>query len=96
MNVLDEMAERSGTPAPPGKAQRQQRNMDRQMAAMKWDLYTWAQPFAAQPAIATKSSSGLESMSKLVLAVPPRAMPKSAAPADWARALVNDPSYQLK
>jgi uncharacterized protein (DUF1800 family) len=96
MNVLDEMAERSGTPAPPGKAQRQQRNMDRQMAAMKWDLYTWAQPFAAQPAIATKSSSGLESMSKLVLAVPPRTMPKSAAPADWARALVNDPSYQLK
>jgi len=96
MNALDEMAERSGTPAPPGRAQRQQRVVDRQMAALKWDLATWAQPFAARSAMASKTNAGLESMSKLLLAVAPRSTPKSAAPADWARALVNDPSYQLK
>ncbi len=104
MNALDEMAERSGTPSPPGRAQRQQRNLDRQMAAMKWDLYTWAAPFATSNTVATpkitnaaiSSAGGAEAMSKLLLAVAPRTLPKSQQPADWARALVNDPSYQLK
>jgi uncharacterized protein (DUF1800 family) len=91
MNALDEMAERSGTPAPPGRAQRQQRNMERAMAALRWNLERWSQPFA-EP----NSAKGAESMSKLVLTVAPRNMPSGNIPADWARALVADPAYQLK
>jgi uncharacterized protein (DUF1800 family) len=94
MNVLDEMAERSGTPAPPGRAQRQQRNMERAVAALKWNIDTWAEPFAKP--VNTSAPSGAAGMAKIVLAVPPRTMPTSANPADWARALVTDPSYQLK
>jgi uncharacterized protein (DUF1800 family) len=94
MNALDEMAERSGTPAPPGRAQRQQRNMERAMAALKWNIDQWAEPFAKP--INANSPSGAAGMAKIVLAVPPRTMPTSTNPADWARALVTDPSYHLK
>lgn len=94
MSALDEMAERSGTPAPPGRAQRQQRNMERAMAALKWNIDAWSEPFT-QPS-KNNAPLGAQGMAKLVLATAPRAMPTSANPADWARAFVADPSYQLK
>ena len=88
MNALDEMAERSGTPSPAGRAQRQQRNMERAVAALKWNIDTWSKPFA-------ETSTGRQQMANLVLAMPPRQMPVGSNPADWARALVADPAYQL-
>ncbi len=95
MSALDEMADRSGTPPPPGRAQRQQRNAERAMAALKWNLENWAKPYAngrAPEAVKT----GAEEMARLVLAVSPRELPGGSNPADWARTLVADPAYQLK
>jgi uncharacterized protein (DUF1800 family) len=89
MNSLDEMAERSGTPPPPGRAQRQQRNMERAMAALKWNIDQWSAPYAATP-------KGADKMAGVLLALPPRTMPVGSNAADWARALVADPAYQLK
>ena len=94
MNAMDEMAERSDTPPPPGRAQRQQRNAERAMAALKWNLDTWARPFAEN------AKSGQAEMARLVLALspstPPSTLPTGHNPADWARVMVNDPAYQLK
>jgi uncharacterized protein (DUF1800 family) len=101
MNALDEMAERSGTPAPPGRAQRQQRALERSMAALKWDLDGWAKSYA-QPAPTglQLNADGPTRMAKVVLPLAPRSMPNAgeqgSAPADWARQLVADPAYQLK
>lgn len=95
MNAMDEMADRSGTPPPPGRPQRQQRQMERQMAALNWNLERWSAAYAD----AGKDGKGLEGpggMAKVVLAVSPRQMPAGAKPADWARQLVADPAYQLK
>ncbi len=91
MNVLDEMADRSGTPPPPGRAQRQQRNAERAMAALNWNLERWSS--ALQQG---RGTAGAASMAKLVLAVVPRNLPTSGKPSDWARALVTDPGYHLK
>ena len=97
MNALDEMAERSGTPMPPGRAGRQQRQMDRQLAPLKWDLNAWA---AANTTSAVTPSANAGEMAKLILAAPPRASQtttsQSGNPADWVRALVYDPTFQLK
>lgn len=91
MNALDEMADRSGTPPPPGRAARQQRNVERAMNAMKWDLDGWASRFNDG-----KGLEGAAGLATVVLAMPPREMPRGNAPADWVRALVADPAYQLK
>ncbi len=91
MNVLDEMADRSGTPPPPGRAQRQQRNAERAMAALNWNLERWSS--ALQQG---RGTAGAASMAKLVLAVAPRNLPTSGKPSDLARALVADPGYHLK
>ncbi len=91
MNALDEMAERSGTPPPPGRAQRQQRLAERAMAALNWNLDGWSTNFEQ-----TNPRDGALTMAKLVLPVAPSSMPTSNKPADWARAFVNDPAYQLK
>ena len=93
MNVMDEMAERSGTPPPAGREQRQQRNVERAMAALNWNIERWSSTFDP----GTGAGMGARvAMSKLLLAVAPREIPQSAKPSDWARALVADPGYQLK
>jgi uncharacterized protein (DUF1800 family) len=91
MNALDEMAERSGTPPPPGRAQRQQRQAERAIAALNWNLDSWSSGFNQS---ATKDN--VANMSKVVLAVAPAQQPVGGKPADWARVLVADPAYQLK
>jgi len=93
MNVMDEMAERSGTPPPPGREQRQQRNVERAMAALNWNLERWSSTF--DPGTGA-GKGGQVAMSKVVLAVAPREIPQGAKAADWARALVADPGYHLK
>jgi uncharacterized protein (DUF1800 family) len=91
MTAMDEMADRSGTPPPPGRAQRQQRQMERQMAALNWNLERWSERFADGQGL-----EGPQDMARVVLALAPREVPSGVAPADWARQLVADPAYQLK
>ncbi|MEI6737945.1 MAG: DUF1800 domain-containing protein [Pseudomonadota bacterium] len=95
MNALDEMADRSGTPSPPGRVQRQQRNVERAMAALKWNLESWAKPYADRGGVDAVKKN-VEGMSMLVLAVSPRELPTGPHPVNWARAMVADPAYQLK
>jgi uncharacterized protein (DUF1800 family) len=93
MNALDEMAERSGTPPPLGRVQRQQRRAERAMAALNWNLDRWSSSVAYAN---TNTRDGISMMAKLVLPMTPSSMPSSTKPADWARAFVTDPAYQLK
>jgi uncharacterized protein (DUF1800 family) len=91
MNALDEMADRSGTPPPPGRAQRQQRLAERAMAALNWNLDTWSSTFN-QPSV----RDNIANMSKVVLAVTPSRLPVGGNPSDWARTFVADPAFHLK
>jgi uncharacterized protein (DUF1800 family) len=91
MNAMDEMAERSGTPPPPGKAQRQQRQMEKQLAALSMHLDRWAAGYTDGRGI-----DGIDGMAKVVLAVTPRERPSGSNPTDWVRTLVADPGFQLK
>jgi uncharacterized protein (DUF1800 family) len=91
MNALDEMAERSGTPPPTGRLQRQQRMAERAMAALNWNLDNWSASF--EPGT---DRAGASTMAKVVLAVPPASLPTGGKPADWARSYVADPAYHLK
>jgi uncharacterized protein (DUF1800 family) len=91
MNALDEMAERSGTPPPPGRAQRQQRQTERAMAALNWNIDTWSSSFN-QP----NAKDNVANMSRVVLAVAPSQLPVGGKPSDWARTFVADPAYHLK
>ncbi len=74
-----------GSPAANRQA-RQQRNMERGVNNLKWNLDSWSKAHG----------ESAEAMSKMLLAVAPRTMPASTNPADWARAFVTDPAYQLK
>jgi hypothetical protein len=104
---MDEMADRSGTPPPPGRAARQQRNMERAMNALKWDIDAWGKQYVgenvsvgatavtAAPGEVAKRD-GAKRMAQVLLAMPPREMPGSGSPTEWVRSLVADPAYQLK
>jgi uncharacterized protein (DUF1800 family) len=107
MTEMDEMADRSGTPPPPGRAARQQRNMERAMNALKWDIDAWGKQYVgenvsvgatavtAAPGDVAKRD-GAKRMAQVLLAMPPREMPGSGSPTEWVRSLVADPAYQLK
>jgi hypothetical protein len=99
MRTMDEMADRSGTPPPPGREARQQRQMERQMGGIRWNLDKWAAGFSGDG----KSADGLQNMTRVVLAMAPQnpLTPTTLAgnlvsPSDLARQLVRDPAYQLK
>ncbi|MEO8104360.1 MAG: DUF1800 domain-containing protein [Betaproteobacteria bacterium] len=90
---MDEMAMRNGEPPPPGREARQQRQMERQMGGIRWNLDKWAGKFAGDG----RNADALNNMTRVVLAVAPQNPPvASDKPADWARQLVYDPVYQLK
>ena len=90
---MDEMAARNGDNPPPGREARQQRQMERQMGGIRWNLDKWADKFAG----GIPNPGGMQDMTRVVLAVPPQNAPAAGdKPADWARQLVYDPVYQLK
>lgn len=90
---MDEMAVMTGAPPPPGREARQQRQMERQMGGIRWNLDKWAEGFV-QPG---RTDESRETMTRVVLAMAPQNSSKaSEKPADWARQLVADPAYQLK
>ncbi len=93
---MDDMAARNGDNPPPGREARQQRQMERQMGGIRWNLDKWAGTFAAKGE-AAGDNKGMRDMTRLVLAVAPQNPPvMSDKPADWARQLVYDPVFQLK
>lgn len=90
MRGVDQMAEQNGDLPLPARAMRQQRQAERAMAALNWNLDRWAEGFRDR-------RGGQEGMAKMVLATAPRLVPgKDTSPAEWARTLVADPAYQLK
>ncbi len=79
-----------------GRLARQQRNMERQMGNLRWNIDKWAEANAGkmdQPVPVAQFAG----MTRTVLAMPPQiAQAETAMPADWLRQLVADPAYQLK
>ena len=93
---MDDMSARNGDNPPPGREARQQRQMERQMGGIRWNLDKWAGKFAGKGET-DASVKGMRDMTRLVLAVAPQNPPvASEKPADWARQLVYDPVFQLK
>jgi uncharacterized protein (DUF1800 family) len=93
LRSMDEMAARNGDMPPPGREARQQRQMQRQMGGIRWNLDKWADRYAGGDG----KNGGLQDMTRVVLAVAPLSPPVAGEkPADWARQLVYDPTYQLK
>ena len=92
MRSLDEAAAITGGTPIPGREARMQRQMERQMGGIRWNLDKWADAAAGE-----KNTAGAERLTQLVLAIAPQSdLPTNAKPADWARQLVADPAYQLK
>ena len=93
MRDMDEMAIRNGEPPPPGRDARLQRQMERQMGGIRWNLDKWAGKFTGDG----RNAGSLQDMTRVVLAVAPQNPPAASdKPSDWARQLVYDPVYQLK
>src|SRR5260221_7120314 len=94
LRSMDQMAAMTGADlGPPGREGRMQRQMERQMGGIRWNLDKWAAGFTG--------SRGLQDMTQVVLAIAPSEIPAgndalTGNPADWARQLVADPAYQLK
>ncbi len=96
MRDIDAMAARNGDAPPPGAAGRLQRQMDRQMGGIRWNLDKWTEA-AVGKVDKPMPVAQLADMTRVVLAMPPQqAVADAAMPADWARQLVADPAYQLK
>ena len=93
LREMDDMAMRNGEMPAPGSVARLQRQMQRQMGGIRWDLDQWADKFTS----GGRNASALQDMTRVVLAVAPQSAPGAdEKPADWARQLVHDPVYQLK
>lgn len=92
MRNIDEMAIRNGDPPAAGREARMQRQLQKKMGTLHWNLDKWANNY-----LAAQGETALQDMTRVVLAIAPQ-NPISASdnPADWARQLVADPAYQLK
>jgi uncharacterized protein (DUF1800 family) len=87
MRSVDAMAAQNGDAPPPGRDARMQRQMERQMGGIRWNLDKWAKSFA----------DDAPAMTRVVLPMAPqRAIARLDNPADLVRQLVTDPAYQLK
>lgn len=92
MRNIDEMAMRNGEPPPVGREARMQRQLQRQMGTLNWNLDKWATQYQQAHGANTR-----EDLTRVVLAIAPQsAITVSENPADWVRQLVADPAYQLK
>ncbi len=93
LRAMDESAMLTGNQPPPGREARMQRQMERQMGGIRWNLDKWSNQFAKAGA----PSEARARMTRQVLAMAPQNQPPASDnPADWARQLVADPAYQLK
>jgi uncharacterized protein (DUF1800 family) len=93
MRAMDESAMLTGNQPPPGREQRMQRQMERQMGGIRWNLDKWATQFVKDG----NKPEAIANMTRVLLAMAPQdAAAASDNAADWARRLVADPAYQLK
>lgn len=93
LRAMDDSAMLTGNQPPPGREQRMQRQMERQMGGIRWNLDKWAAQFAK----GGNKPDAVANMTRVVLAMAPQgAAAVTDNPADWARQLVADPAYQLK
>ncbi len=96
MRDIDAMAARNGDQPSPGAIGRQQRQMDRQMGGIHWNLDKWAEINLGKTD-KPEPVADMASMTRVLLPMPPQNVTADAAmPADWVRQLVADPVYQLK
>ncbi|MBL8511005.1 MAG: DUF1800 domain-containing protein [Betaproteobacteria bacterium] len=84
MAMKEESANREGD-SPQGREARQQRQMARMLAAMRWDAQQWLSRFEGTP----------QELERLVLAMAP-SEPVTAKSVEGLRQWVMDPIYQLK
>ena len=96
MRSVDDMAAANGDAPPPGREARMQRQMERQMGGIHWNLDKWAANFVDAER-GRSVASGVPEMTRVVLPMAPlRALARNDNPADLVRQLVVDPAYQLK
>ena len=92
MRNIDEMAMRNGDQPPAGREARMQRQLQKQMGTVNWNLDKWASNYQQ-----AHGPSTLQDLTRVVLAIAPQApLAPAENPADWVRQLVADPAYQLK
>ncbi len=81
MRAMDDMAARMGEAGqalgPPGKEGRMARQMERSMGGIKWNLDAWSQRFVEQRG--PNANNAMQDMTRVVLAIPPQAVPQTAA-----------------
>ena len=96
MRSVDAMAAANGDVPPPGRDARMQRQLERQMGGIRWNLDKWAKGFIdAEPGRSV--STGVPEMTRVILPMAPlNAVARLDNPADVVRQLVIDPAYQLK
>ena len=96
MRSVDAMAAANGDAPPPGRDARMQRQMERQMGGIRWNLDKWAKGFVDDDQGRAKTA-GVADLTRVVLPMPPlTAIARADNPADMVRLLVTDPAYQLK
>ena len=96
MRSVDAMAAANGDVAPPGRDARVQRQMERQMGGIRWNLDGWAKAFVG-PERDGSVATGIAEMTRVVLPTAPmRSISSVGNTAEVARQLVADPAYQLK
>ena len=96
MRSVDAMAAANGDVAPPGRDARMQRQMERQMGGIRWNLDKWANGFVGTER-GRSLATDLPEMTRVVLPMAPlRTVASIENPADVVRQLVLDPAYQLK
>ena len=96
MRSVDDMAAANGDAPPPGREARMQRQMERQMGGIYWNLDKWAKGFVDTER-GLSAASGVPELTRVVLPMAPlRAVARKENPADLVRQLVVDPAYQLK
>lgn len=96
MRTVDDMAAANSDVPPPGRDARMQRQVERQMGGIRWNLDKWAKGYVDTER-GQSTTTNLSEMTRVILPMAPLNMvAKFDNPADVVRQLVIDPSYQLK
>ena len=96
MRSADAMAAANGDAPPPGRDARIQRQIERQMGGIRWNLDKWAGSFVDSEQGRVKTTD-LVGLTRVILPMSPLTpIGRTDTPADAVRQLVTYPEYQLK
>ena len=96
MRSVDAMAAANSDAPPPGRDARMQRQMERQMGGIRWNLDKWAGSFVDSEQGRVKTTD-LVGLTRVILPMSPLTpIARTDTPADAVRQLVTYPEYQLK